>query len=209
VYVIGLTGNIATGKSTVVAMLARLGAYTIDADKVAHEVMRADETVRRRIVQRFGEGILDAEGQIDRSVLGAIVFSDAQALADLEKIVHPAVLGKIEERLARCEANVAVIEAIKLLEAKVHTCCDSVWVVTSPREVQLQRLMQERDLSIEEAEKRIDAQPPVKQKVACADRVIDNSGSLEETWRQVLEAWNAIPGMTQVQVDEPYASVEV
>lgn len=207
-YVIGLTGNIATGKSTVAAMLARLGAYTIDADKVAHDVMRTDEPVRRRIVQRFGEDILDAEGQIDRSALGEIVFSDAQPLADLEAIVHPAVLDRIEERLARCEADVAVIEAIKLLEAEMHTDCDSVWVVTSPREVQLQRLMRERDLTIEEAQMRIDAQPPAEEKVARADRVIDNSGSLAETWGQVLEACNAIPGMTQVPRNEPYADVE-
>lgn len=208
-YVIGLTGNIATGKSMVAGMLAHLGAYTTDADKVAHGVMRTDGTVRRRIVERFGPGILDAEGQIDRSALGAIVFSDAQALADLEGVVHPAVLNRIEKRLARCEADVVVIEAIKLLEAKVHTYCDSVWVVTCPPEVQLQRLMRERDLTAEEARMRIDAQSPAEKKVACADHLIDNSGSLEETWRQVLEAWNAIPCTTKVPMDKPYVDMEV
>ncbi len=208
-YVIGLTGNIATGKSTVARMLARLGAHTIDADRVAHEVMRTEKRVRHRIVQRFGPGVLDAEGQIDRSALGAIVFSDDRALADLEEIVHPAVLRGIEERLARCEADVVVIEAIKLLEAGVHAYCDSVWVVTSPRQVQLERLVQERDLTAEEARTRMDAQPSAEEKVARADRVIDNSGSLEETWRQVLEAWNAIPCTNRVPVDKPYMDVEV
>lgn len=208
-YVIGLTGNIATGKSTVAAMLARLGAYTIDADEVAHQVMRTDETVRHRIVQRFSPDILDAEGQIDRSALGAIVFSDAQALCDLEEIVHPAVLDRIKERLERCDADVAVVEAIKLLEAKVHTYCDSVWVVTSPREVQLERLMEKRGLTAEEAQRRIDAQPPAEEKVTRADCVIDNSGSLAQTWRQVREAWDAVPCTKRVPVNKPCAGFEV
>ncbi len=208
-YVIGLTGNIATGKSTVAAMLGRLGAHTIDADKVAHGVMRMDETVRCRIVQRFGPGVLDTQEQVDRSALGAVVFSDAQALADLEEIVHPAVLERIRRRLSRCEADVVVIEAIKLLEAGVHLHCDSIWVVTSPPEVQRQRLMRERDLTSEEARRRMDAQPPAEAKVARADRLIDNSGSLKETWRQVLEAWNAIPCTAHVPVETPYVDIEV
>ncbi|MFP3897073.1 MAG: dephospho-CoA kinase [Anaerolineales bacterium] len=208
-YVIGLTGNIATGKSTIAGMLARLGACAIDADKVAHEVMRADDSVQSRIAERFGSEVLDAKGQIDRGTLGSIVFSDDRALADLEEIVHPAVLNRIEERLACCEADVVVIEAIKLLEAGVHAYCDSVWVVTSPQEVQLERLMQQRDLTAEEARMRMGAQPPAEEKVGCADRIIDNGGSLEETWRQVLEAWNAIPSTEYVPVDTPYMDSEV
>ncbi len=203
-YVIGLTGNIATGKSTVAAMLARLGAYVIDADKLAHRAMRAGGKVHRRIVARFGQGILAADGEIDRAKLGAIVFADAQALQDLERIVHPAVVQETLRLLAECAAEVAVIEAIKLLEAQMHRYCQAVWVVTCRREQQIQRLMHTRHLSRAEAELRVAAQPPPEEKLARADVVIDNANGLEETWRQVVRAWNAIPGAAPASLDLPW-----
>lgn len=192
-YTIGLTGNIATGKSTVAGMLADLGAYVIDADRLAHEVMRAGTGVTRAIANRFGPGVVRPDGGIDRAALGAIVFSDAAALADLERIVHPPVIALTLQRLAESTAAVRVIEAIKLLEAQMHRHCDAVWVVTALRAQQVERLMRTRGHSRAEAETRIDAQPPAAEKVARADVVIDNSGSLEETQAQVLRAWRTIP----------------
>ncbi len=206
--VIGLTGNIACGKSTVAKMLEALGACVIDADRLAHEAMRPGTAVYRAIVERFGEGILAGNGEIDRRALGAIVFRDAEALADLERIVHPAVIAETLRRLGACERPVAVVEAIKLLEAEMHRHCHTVWVVTCSREVQLARLMTTRGLSAEEAEVRIAAQPPQALKVARADVVIENSGPLEETWRQVVRAWNALPGAPPAPETAPWAGCE-
>lgn len=193
--VIGLTGNIACGKSTVAKMLEALGAYVIDADCLAHEAMRPGTAVHQAIMARFGEGILAKNGEIDRRKLGDIVFRDAEALADLERIVHPAVIAETLRLLVACERPVAVVEAIKLLEAEMHRRCDAIWVVTCSRDIQMARLMRDRRLSAQEAEVRIAAQPPQVEKVARADVVIDNSGTLEETWQQVVRAWNALPGV--------------
>jgi len=193
-YVIGLTGNIATGKSVVAAMLEKLGACVIDADVLAHRAMRTGTEVNRRIVERFGREVLRADGEIDRARLGPIVFSDPSALEDLESIVHPAVEQETLRQIAACERPVAVVEAIKLLEANMHEHCDAVWVVTCSRQQQIARLVTSRDLTTSEAELRVNAQPPPDEKVARADLVIDNSRRLEDTWSQVVCAWRAIPG---------------
>lgn len=195
--VIGLTGNIGTGKSAVLAMLRDLGADTIDADAVAHEVMRPGQPAHTGIVQAFGSDILAADGTIDRARLGAIVFRDAAALAQLEGIVHPAVFARMQTLVRGSRQPVVVIEAIKLLEAGYSiTLCDVIWVVTSPRAQQISRLMQSRHLSQAEAELRIDAQPPQADKVRRADVVIDNSGTLDETRQQVEAAWQCLPSST-------------
>jgi dephospho-CoA kinase len=194
-YVIGLTGNIATGKSTVAAMLERLGACVIDADRLAHWTMRAGTGVNAGIAARFGADVLTRDGEIDRRRLGAIVFADAVALRDLEALVHPAVVKETLRRLQACQRAVAVVEAIKLLEAEMQRYCRAIWVVTSPRAVQMERLVRTRGLSEAEAILRIDAQPPQEDKVARADVVIDNGGNLEDTWRQVVRAWSAVPGV--------------
>jgi dephospho-CoA kinase len=188
--VIGLTGNIGVGKSTVMALLAGLGAAGIDADKVAHQVMEPGQPAYDEIVARFGPLIAPTGGPIDRARLGQIVFSDPAALADLEAIVHPAVFQVIQRRVAEANAPVVVIEAIKLLEAGLsRQLCQQVWVVTAPREQQILRLMGSRGLSEAEAALRIDAQPPQADKVAQADVVIDNGGSLDEVRAQVERAW--------------------
>ena len=192
-YVIGLTGNIATGKSAVARMLTRLGACVIDADKVAHQVACSGTDVHRRIVARFGKGILGSRGEIDRKALGAIVFRDPTDLADLEKIVHPAVINKIRARLAQSDAPVGVVEAIKLLEAGMDRFCDAIWVVACPREQQIECLMRDRRLGRSEAELRIDAQPPQDEKIAVAHVVLENTTSLAALWAQVVDAWKGIP----------------
>jgi len=190
-YVIGLTGNIATGKSQVAQMLARRGAEHIDADRLAHQVMARDTPAWQQIVEAFGREILDADGEIDRKQLGTIVFASEPDLARLEQIVHPAVIACTEERIASTEADVVVVEAIKLIESgMVLRLCDVLWVVTATREAQIKRLMDTRGLSQDEAVLRIDAQPPQSDKAARADVVIDNSGTLEETERLVSCAWN-------------------
>jgi len=205
VYTIGLTGNIATGKSTVAAMLADLGAYVIDADLVAHELMRAGTDVSRAIAERFGPGVVCADGAIDRTALGAIVFADAAALADLERIVHPPVIARTLQLLGESDAPVRVVEAIKLLEAEMHRHCDAVWVVVASRQQQVERLMRTRNLSRDEADARIDAQAPAAEKVARADVVIDNSGGFRETRAQVLRAWRAIPDAGVAAASDPGA----
>ncbi len=196
---IGLTGNIATGKSTVARMLADKGACVIDADRLAHESMRPGTPVHQRIIERFGTGVCDANGEIDRHALGDIVFDDAWALADLEAIVHPCVVRETRRRLARCEAPVAVVEAIKLLEAEMHADCDVVWVVTAPRDEQVARLVHERGMSLQEAERRIDAQAPQEEKAARADLVIENSATLDDLHGQVQAGWIRFVGEQDAQ----------
>ena len=185
---LGLTGNIATGKSTVAGMLAELGAEVIDADQVAHQAMRAGSAAHARIVEVFGADILGTDGEIDRKRLGTIVFADPEALARLEGIVHPATLDAINRRIAASRANAVVVEAIKLIEAGMADLCDSVWVTTCRPDQQVMRV-QGRGLSRAEAEQRVKAQPPPEEKIARADVVVDTSGSLSETRAQVCAAW--------------------
>jgi dephospho-CoA kinase len=187
---IGLTGNIATGKSTVAAMLAELGATVIDADQVAHQVMRRGSAVYERIVEAFGPGVVGADGEIDRQYLGRTVFEAPQALRRLEEIVHPAVGVEIQRRIAAARTPLVVLEAIKLIEAGLHHMCQALWVTTCPSEQQIDRLMRDRALSFEGATLRVGAQPPQVQKISLADVVIDTSGDMAETRRQVEAALN-------------------
>jgi dephospho-CoA kinase len=189
---IGLTGNIATGKSTVARMLAELGAETIDADKVAHEVMQAGTPAHAAIVETFGAEALAPDGEIDRERLGAIVFADPTALARLEAIVHPATIEAIGHRVAASPAAAIVVEAIKLIEAGMADGCDSVWVTTCRPEQQIARLMKTRDLSRAEAEQRVRVRPPQEVKLARADVVIDTSGTIAQTRERVQAAWERL-----------------
>jgi dephospho-CoA kinase len=188
-YVIGLTGNIATGKSVVRKMLEHLGAYGIDADALAHRAIAKDAPGYQPVLDTFGSWILTPEGQIDRTRLGRIVFSDSEALEKLEAIVHPMVRQAIDLLVRRAGQKIIVIEAIKLLEGPLHTACDNIWVTTAPMEVQLRRLRIKRGMSAEVARQRIAAQPPQTQKIEAADVVINNNGSFEAAWKQVLAAW--------------------
>jgi dephospho-CoA kinase len=189
---IGLTGNIATGKSTVAEMLADLGAMTIDADKVARQVMRPGTPVHADVVEAFGPQVVTPDGDIDRKRLGRLVFADREALARLEAIVHPATLEAIDRRIVACATDVVVIEAIKLIESGLADKCHSVWVTTCRREQQIARLVQHRDISRDEARQRVEAQRPQEERAARADVVIDNSGSLEATQEQVVAAWRRL-----------------
>jgi dephospho-CoA kinase len=190
--VIGLTGNIACGKSTVAAMLRELGAQIVDADRVAHQVMAPPGTVFEAIVREFGPEVVAADGTLDRRRLGAIVFADPVALKRLDQLVHPHTGVAIRQIIADSSAAVVAVEAIKLVESGTYRVCDSVWLVTCHRDQQLERLQANRGLDLAEATRRVDAQTPASDKLPFADRVIDASGSLEETRRQVLEGWRAV-----------------
>lgn len=194
---IGLTGNIATGKSAVGRMLAELGAEVIDADQLTHSVLAPDGAAYADVVAAFGVDILTPDGTIDRGKLGDIVFSDAEALAQLERLVHPPVIAEVERRIAASVAPVVVVEAIKLLESGVADDYDAIWVTTCPETAQVKRLMKSRRLSRAEALRRIHAQPPQAEKLARADVVINTNGALDATRAQVIAAWKAITQIPQ------------
>jgi dephospho-CoA kinase len=189
---IGLTGNIATGKSEVARLLAGLGARAIDADRVAHEVMRPGGPAYGTVVRAFGPEILAGDGAIDRARLGAIVFRDADALRRLEAAVHPATIAEVDRRIDEAIEPVVVVEAIKLIEAGMHRDYDALWVVTAPRTLQIARLVASRGLTAAEAALRVDAQPPQEEKAALADRVFVNDGDLEDLRQKVEAAWDQL-----------------
>ena len=191
---IGLTGNIATGKTTVGRMLQTLGAELIDADQVTHSVMAPGGPAYGPVVAAFGEVILTEDGAINRAALGRLVFSDPAALARLEALVHPVVIAEVERQVAASYACVVVVEAIKLLESGMADAYDAIWVTTCSEDTQLQRLMQGRGLSREAALERIHVQPPQAEKLARADWVIDTDGTLEQTEAQVRAGWRALQG---------------
>jgi dephospho-CoA kinase len=191
--IIGLTGNIGTGKTTVLRMLAARGAYTVDADEIAHRVIEPGGSAYEAVVAAFGPEILNPDGTINRKRLGQIVFADPDRLARLEQIVHPAVIATVNALIEQTTAPVVVVEAIKLLEAGMAaTMCDQVWVVTSPVEQQIERLMAERGMTREAAIARMAAQSPQSFKIAQADVIIDNSGTLADLERQVEAAWQRL-----------------
>lgn len=188
-YIIGLTGNIGTGKSVVRRMLEHLGAYGIDADALSHRAIAQGSPGYQQVINVFGRWILDTDGNIDRGRLGKVVFSDPQALQSLESIVHPLVRQGIDLLIKRNKAQVVVIEAIKLLEGELRGKVDAVWVAHVDPETQLQRLVERRKMSEAEARQRMSAQPPQTDKLAAANVIIKNGGSFGDTWKQVQAAW--------------------
>jgi dephospho-CoA kinase len=191
-YIIGLTGNIGSGKSTVLRMLEKLGARTVDADQLVHEVMAKGSPVWRSIVDAFGEETLDREGNIDRIKLGSRVFEDTQALGRLEEIVHPAVDERFLEIIESSDAPVVAVEAVKLVESAAHRLLDSLWLVTCPAEQRLRRLVDDRGADPEDVEERLNAQMTEERLAQWADVIIDNGGDLEHTWEQVRSEWAKI-----------------
>jgi dephospho-CoA kinase len=190
--IIGLTGNIATGKSAVMRLAAERGALTIDADRVVHELLATDAAIQDEVVAAFGPDVRRANGGIDRAALGSIVFGDAARLRQLEGILHPAVRAEIARRVQASDAPVILIEAIKLLEGPLAALCDQVWVTACARETQVARLRVCRGLSEAEAVARIDAQSPQADKIARADVVIDTDGLLRETEARFESAWSLL-----------------
>jgi dephospho-CoA kinase len=173
-------------------MLEHLGAYSIDADALSHRAISKGAPGYKPVVDSFGNFILDAGGEIDRAKLGRLVFSDPDALRELEAVVHPLVERAVDLMVKRASQRVVVIEAIKLLEGKLVSACDSIWVAFAPEELQEKRLVQKRGMSAVEARQRIHAQQPQDEKMAAANVVIKNTGSFEDTWKQVVAAWQVI-----------------
>lgn len=196
-FVIGLTGNIATGKSVVRRMLEHLGAYTIDADALTHRTYSKGAPGYQKVIDRFGRWVVNKEGEIDRKKLGILVFSDPEAMKQLEEIVHPLVRQAAEILIKRATQQVVVIEAIKLLEGDLRNVCNSIWVTNAPEVVQVDRLMRKRGFTREQALERIRAQAPQSVKVATANIVITNTGSYDDLWKQVNEAWKEIVPSSQ------------
>lgn len=207
-FVIGLTGNIGTGKSVVRKMLEHQGAYGIDADALSHRAIAKGAPGYTAIVETFGRWILAPDGEVDRARLGRIVFSDPDALKALEGIIHPLVDQAIDILIRRSTQRVIVIEAIKLIEAGISSRCNSIWTVYTPPEVQLQRLMQKRGMNEKEARQRIAAQPPQEKKMAAAQVVIKNVGSIADTYKQVSTAWEKVVPKGTSQPDMMMASVQ-
>ncbi len=191
-FIIGLTGNIATGKSVVRRMLEHLGAYGIDADALARRAIAKGAPGYEPVIETFGRWILDEDGQIDRARLGRLVFAEPEALRRLEAIVHPLVLSAIDLLVRRAPQRVIVIEAIKLLESGLAERCDSIWVTHAPSEVQIARLLEKRHMDRASAMQRLEAQTSQDEKLRAADVVIRNEGSFEQTWAQVLHHWNRL-----------------
>jgi dephospho-CoA kinase len=191
-YVIGLTGNIATGKSVVRRMLEHLGAYTIDADALSHRVISKGAPGYQPVLDTFGKWLLGPDGQINRTKLGHLVFADKDALRQLEEIIHPHVTQAVDILARRARQPVIVIEAIKLLESDLRRHCDAIWVTDAPQPVQVERLMRKRGLSEADALQRVQVQSAQKEKLAAATVVITNHGSYDDLWKQVSEAWKRI-----------------
>jgi len=189
--IIGLTGGIGSGKSTVSRFLTGLGASVIDADKVGHDVLRNPE-IRREIVNAFGEQVLTPGGEIDRSRLGEVVFGNTEALERLNNITHPGIRLIVESRigeLRRQGARVVVLEAPLLVEADWASAVDEVWVVVAPEAKVLEWLKKRSRLSEKESLARIRSQISSEERVKYADVVIDNNGSLEELKEKVEALW--------------------
>lgn len=184
----GLTGGVATGKSTAARMFHALGAEIVDADRVGHEQLATSSPVFPEIVKRFGATILDDSGEISRQKLGALVFGDPERLQQLNSIVHPRIIAEVEERASQLAAQkfqaVILVDAALIFEAGIGGRFEKVIVTWCRPEQQLERLMN-KGLSLEEAQRRIAAQIPVEEKKRRADFVIDSSGPLENTRGQI------------------------
>ena len=190
-FLLGLTGNIACGKSTVGQILVqRYGAEYIDADRVVHGLYAPGSPQTKAIAARFGDNLLQPDGTIDRRRLGDIVLGDPPSLRALERILDPAVRRAIEDRIAASPAPVVALDAIRLIESGLYKRCDAVWVVICDRDLQLSRLQSSRNFTAEQAGLRVTSQPSVDEKLPYASAVITNNGSLDALTQQVDDAWN-------------------
>ncbi|HYR96258.1 MAG TPA: dephospho-CoA kinase [Candidatus Binatus sp.] len=194
--IVGLTGGIGAGKSSVAALLSELGARVIDADQIGHEVYRPGTEGHRRVVETFGPGVVAPDGTIDRRALGAIVFADPSALARLNAAVHPLIAAEVERRIAGARADgftgPIVVEAAILLEARWQPLVERVWVVSAARENAVARVAASRGLTRAEIERRIDAQMSDGARRRAAELVIENDGPPAALRAEVEKAWRTL-----------------
>lgn len=193
--IIGLTGGIASGKSTVAKMLVDRGALLVDADQVAREVVLPGEPALEAIASAFGQAVLERDGSLNRKALGEIVFRDKEKLTQLEAILHPAIRRTMQQRIhtyaEQFPGRLVVADIPLLYETKQQDLYEGIMVVYVPERVQKSRLMERNSVSEEEAQRRISLQLDIEQKKELADWVIDNSGTLEETKRQLDLFWKS------------------
>lgn len=196
-YVIGLTGGIASGKSTVSRILKRLGAAIIDADEIARELAAPQGPLWRAFVNHFGEKVLQADASLDRRKIGEIVFSDKREKTWIDEASHPIIKACVEKELEKYRAkktSFVVLDVPLLYEVNWQSMADEVWVVYVDAAIQLQRLISRDSLSQNTALGRIAAQMPLTKKVAMADFVIDNNGEPSSVEEQVLKRWAFLEG---------------
>ena len=190
---VGLTGGVASGKSTVAGMLTGLGAVVIDADAIAREVVAAGTPGLAAVVAEFGEELLTPDGELDRPAMGSLVFHDESARRRLEAIVHPLVFERYAEQEAAAPQGALVVHDIPLLvESGRAAEFDAVVVVDVPRELQVERMLRDRGWSLVDAEARIAAQATREQRLAVATHVIENTGTLDELRARVAEVHAAL-----------------
>jgi dephospho-CoA kinase len=189
--IIGLTGPIAAGKSTVAALLSEHGAFVIDADRVYQSLLEPGSALWRQLRDRFGHAIVTSEG-VDRSALGNLVFDDARALRDLERISHPAIAKRVREEIGKSNAPVIAIEAVKLIQSELYELVDCVWLVNADRDVRLRRLQESRGLDASAARARLAASDDVVPTSLRPDAVIDNSRDIDTTRAAVESAWQRL-----------------
>ncbi|HET8621395.1 MAG TPA: dephospho-CoA kinase [Acidimicrobiales bacterium] len=192
--VVGLTGGIGSGKSTVSAMLAAKGAVVVDADAVTREVQQPGTPVFAAMVERFGPGIVAPDGTLDRAAVAGIVFTDPDALAALNDIVHPAVGARIAERMTELAATgeIVVLDVPLMVESKRGYPVAALVVVDVDPEVAVRRLVEGRGMREDDVRARMSRQATREERLARADRVVDNSGSVDDLARQVDDLWEWI-----------------
>lgn len=192
-YILGLTGTIASGKSVVRQFLDNSGALTIDADLLAQEIYLPGQPAYQPILERFGHDLLSADGQINRSKLGRIVFKNPQAMQALEGLIYPHIPDAIAAVTSRSQSPLVVLEAIRLLNEHMHLPLDQIWAASAPAELRAARLTNTRGLSEADAWERIHAQLPQEQIEAQANRIIDTSASFQNTYAQVQDGLKGLP----------------
>lgn len=192
-FLLGVTGNIACGKSTVMGRLRELGAETLDADRIYHELISPGQPLWNSLKEAFGTGIVAEDGSINRRALGQIVFSDPEKLNQLDRLTHPAVRQATKARIAASQKRVVAVDAVKLIESGSYVDYDRVWLVVCDPAVQVERLMERNGLTRADAKLRVNAQPPTEPKRRLVQAVIDNSGPLDATLREVDRLWFDLP----------------
>ena len=189
--VIGITGSFGSGKTTVAKMFARFGAYTIEADKVYHSLIKPGNPCYKKIVQHFGKGVLKKNQEIDTKKFGRIVFKEKSKLKLLNRLVQPEIIRKIQE-IIKDFRKLIVVDAALLIESGFYKKVDKIIVVKNKISVQVKRLKQVKGLTEKDIIRRIRMQMPLKKKLAFADFIIDNSGSKKDTLSRARKAWKQI-----------------
>jgi len=191
-FVIGLTGPIASGKSTVAELLRQRGAEIIDTDRVYRSLLQPGSELWRQVVEQFGAAIVGSDGEIDRAALGRVVFADPAALADLDRITHPAVVAEVRTRMARSNVPFIVLEAVKLVQSGLASDVDALWFVSADPETRLRRLMSRSGMDEASARARIAAAPDAVPVGVDVGAVIDNSGDLASTEAAIEDALQVV-----------------